>query len=214
MIRLLIVDAERYARSGLRAMLEGQAELAVVGEAASGSEALSLARTERPDVVLLEIALPGRDAFAVTRALAAAERPIPVVVITATDSDERLFGAIDAGAVGLLRKNAAPAEIARAIRAAAAGHAAVASELTPRLLHEFARRRPISRPATPHTLSDREVDVVRALVTGEGTNTDIAERLGLTSGSVKGHLGRILPKLGLRTRTQLGVWAVRGGIEA
>lgn len=212
MIRVLIVDAERYARSGLRALLEGQPEMLVVGEAATGAEALAVARTERPDVVLLEITLPGREAYAVTRALGAAARPIPVVVITASDSDDRLFGAVDAGAVGLLRKSAAPAEIARAIRAAAAGHAAIAPDLAPRLFAEFARRRPLSRSATPHTLSDRELDVVRALVVGEGTNTDIAERLGLTSGSVKGHLGRILPKLGLRTRTQLGVWAVRGGI--
>ncbi|WP_427868906.1 response regulator [Leucobacter luti] len=212
MIRVLIVDAERYARSGLRVLLEGHGDLAVVGEASSAPEAFAAARAKAPDVVLMDVTLPDRSAFGATRAFAGAVRPVPVVLVTAAESDDFIFGAIDAGASGVLPKSAGPGEIVAAIRAAVAGRAIISPEIAPRVLAEFARRRPATPRVPSHTLTGREVEVIRALVSGDGSNADVAGRLGLTPGSVKGHIGRILPKLGLRTRTELGVWAVRGGI--
>jgi len=209
-IRLVVVDDQAVVRAGFRVVFESEGDLAVVGEAAGGREAVAVVERERPDVVVMDVRMPGGDGLEATRAITAREDAPPVLVMTTFDLDEHVFGALEAGASGFVLKDADPAEVVGAVRALAAGRGALDPATTRRVIAEFARRR--AAPAPPeHGLTPREVEVVRLL--GEGlSNEEVAARLVVEVATVKSHLTRVMTKLGTRDRLQTAVWAYRSGL--
>ncbi|GAA0225256.1 response regulator transcription factor [Cryptosporangium japonicum] len=205
-IRVLVADDQAMVRGGLRLILEDQADIRVVAEAADGAEAVALARELRPDVCLVDVRMPRLDGLAVTRALAGPDvaDPLRVVVVTTFDTDEYVFGALRSGAVGFLLKDAGPALLVEAVRAAHAGDALVSPSVTVRLLRTLRDRVPARTPARP--LSDRELEVVRAVARGR-TNREIAAQLFISLSTVKSHVSGIQTKLGLRNRVEVAAWA-------
>ncbi|MGO9508554.1 MAG: response regulator [Mycobacterium sp.] len=207
-IRVLIADDQAMIRSGLRLILEDQPDIIVVGEAADGVEAIRLARQLRPDVCLVDIRMPGRDGLEVTRALAGPGvcDPLRVVIVTTFDLDEYVYGALQAGAVGFLLKDAGPELLVEAVRAAHGGDALVSPQVTLRLLqHLGPTQAPAgAQPAMP--LSKREIDVVRTVAKGR-TNVEIAGELFISLSTVKSHLASIQNKLGVRNRVEIAAWA-------
>lgn len=207
-IRVLIADDQAMIRGGLRLILENQPDIIVAGEAADGTEAIRLARQLRPDVCLVDIRMPGRDGIEVTRALAGAGVPDPlrVVIVTTFDLDEYVFGALQAGAVGFVLKDAGPAMLVEAVRAAHAGDALISPQVTLRLLQHLApvKAAADAQPIVP--LSEREIEVVRAVAKGR-TNIEIAGELFVSLSTVKTHLASIQNKLGVRNRVEIAAWA-------
>lgn len=209
MIRVLIADDQPSVRRALRTFLETQDDIQVFAEASSGPEAVRLATKQRPDVVLMDVRMPGGDGITATAALAgpATSDPVPVVVITTFDLDEYLFGALEKGAVGFLLKDADPSHIIAAVRAAATGDGLVSPTVTRRVISEFARRRATTSPMFPvPELTPREHDVLAALSEGH-SNAEIARELFIEIGTVKTHVSSIITKLGVRDRVQAIVWA-------
>ncbi|GAB3618567.1 response regulator transcription factor [Okibacterium endophyticum] len=209
MIRVLIADDQPSVRRALRTFLHTQDDIRVTAEAGSGPEAVTKAREQRPDVVLMDVRMPGGDGISATASLTGngVADPIPVVVITTFDLDEYLFGALENGAVGFLLKDAQPAHIIDAVRAAATGDGLVSPAVTRRVIGEFARRR---TPAPPGSsipdLTPRERDVLDSLTRGL-SNAEIAARLFIEIGTVKTHVSSIIRRLGVRDRVQAIVWA-------
>jgi DNA-binding NarL/FixJ family response regulator len=214
MIRVLLADDQDLVRAGFRALLDAQDDIEVVGEAADGDEAVRLARRERPDVVLMDIRMPGTDGLVATRIIAADERlaGVRIVILTTFELDEYVFEAIRVGASGFLVKNTKPVELLRAVRAVAAGDALLSPSVTRRLIREFAARtRDAPRTPALDALTDREREVM-ALV-AEGLNNDeIAERLYVSPLTAKTHVSRAMVKLGARDRIQLVVFAYESGL--
>lgn len=209
MIRVLIADDQEAVRTGLRLLLETIPDIEVIGEASDGTSAVHAARRLRPDVALVDIRMPGLDGIQVTEMLAGrgVEDPIAVVIITTFDLDEYVHGALRAGAKGFLLKDAGGALIGEAIRAAAVGDSLVSPRVTTRLLSAFATRRPTA-PSEP--LTPREEEVLVLLSAGL-TNAEIGERLFVSMGTVKAHIGAILLKLGVRNRVEAAMWAYDTG---
>jgi DNA-binding NarL/FixJ family response regulator len=207
-IRVLIADDQSMVRSGLRFILEDQPDITVVAEAADGAEAVTLARRLRPDVCLVDIRMPRLDGIEVTRALAgpAVPDPLRVVIVTTFDLDEYVYGALRAGAVGFILKDAGPVLLAEAVRAASTGDALISPSITLRLLQHLAPARTptAAKPAVP--LSERETEVIRAIATGR-TNQEIAAGLFISLSTVKSHLASIQMKLALRNRVEIAAWA-------
>ncbi len=207
-IRVLIAEDQAIVRRGLRLLLESQPDITVIGEAADGPEAISLARKLRPDVCLVDIQMPRLDGIDVTRALAgsAVHSPLRVVIITTFDLDEYVYSALRAGAVGFILKDSGPALLAEAVRAAHAGDAMVSPPITMRLLKQFGPIAPRSprRPAAP--LTDREIELIKLLARGR-TNQEIAQELFVSLSTVKAHVANIQDKLQLRNRTEIAAWA-------
>lgn len=210
MIRVLIADDQESVRTGLRLLLETLPDIEVVGEAPDGMRAVRSARRLRPDVALVDIRMPGMDGLQVTEQLAGpdVEDPIAVVIITTFDLDEYVYGALRAGAKGFLLKDAGGTLIGEAIRAAADGESLISPRVTTRMLSTFARRRPVAAPAEP--LTAREEEVLGLLSVGL-TNVEIGDRLFLSLGTVKAHIGAVLMKLGLRNRVEAAMWAYDTG---
>ncbi|BCJ69458.1 response regulator [Polymorphospora rubra] len=209
MIRVLIADDQPSIRRSLRTFLELDGDIEVVAEASNGREAVERALALRPDVVLMDVRMPGGDGLTATAQLAGpdTEQPIPIVVITTFDLDEYVFGALENGAAGFLLKDTDPAYLTLAVRAAAAGDGLVSPAVTGRVIREFARRRPAATPPTPiPDLTAREGDVLAALAGGL-SNAEIAEALFVEVGTVKTHVSRIIAKLGVRDRVQAAIWA-------
>ncbi|MGY1733948.1 response regulator [Geodermatophilus sp. SYSU D01045] len=211
--RVLLVDDEPLVRAGLSMVLEAQEDLTVVGQAGDGAAAVGLTRELRPDVVVMDVRMPGVDGVEATRRIVAEELPGRVLVLTTFDLDEYAFAALRAGASGFLPKNAEPAELLRAVRAVARGDAAVSPRVTRRLLETVAHRLPAGTPPDPRvaSLTGREREVLRAVARGE-SNAEIAAALVLSELTVKTHVARILGKLGLRDRTQAAVFAHTHGL--
>lgn len=210
MIRLVVVDDQAVVRAGFRVVFESEGDLAVVGEAAGGREAVAVVARERPDVVVMDVRMPAGDGLEATRTITAAEGSPPVLVMTTFDLDEHVFGALEAGASGFVLKDADPAEVVAAVRALAAGHGAIDAATTRRVIAEFSRRRAAPQPPA-HDLTPREVEVVRLL--GEGlSNEEVGARLVIETATVKSHLTRVMTKLGTRDRLQTVVWAYRSGL--
>jgi DNA-binding NarL/FixJ family response regulator len=207
-IRVLLADDQAMIRGGLRLILEDQDDITVLGEAADGAEAVDLARRLRPDVCLIDIRMPKLDGIEVTRALAGPGVPDPlrVVIVTTFDLDEYIYGALQAGAVGFVLKDAGPSLLVEAVRAANAGDALISPSITLRLLRNLApaRRTTAARPARP--LSARETEVIRAIARGR-TNQEIAGVLFISLSTVKSHLATIQAKLGVRNRVEIAAWA-------
>jgi DNA-binding NarL/FixJ family response regulator len=207
-INVLIADDQAMIRSGLRLILEDEPDITVVGEAFDGVDAVSMARRLRPDVCLVDIRMPRLDGIEVTRALAGpgVAHPLRVVVVTTFDLDEYVYGALRGGAVGFILKDAGPALLVEAVRAASVGDALVSPSVTVRLLrHLSATGSPVSGKAK-HRLSDREAEVVRAVARGR-TNQEIASELFISLSTVKSHVSGIQAKLGMRNRVEVAAWA-------
>lgn len=208
-IRVLIADDQELVRTGLRMILETNDDIEVVAEAPDGIQAVALAQSLRPDVCLVDIRMPGRDGIEVTRELAGSgvADPMAVVVITTFDLDEYVFAALRAGAKGFLLKDAGSDLLAQAIRAAAAGDALIAPNVTVRLLSAFAGAGPAHPPAQPiEALSDREEQVLVLVARGLG-NGEIASELHITLSTVKTHVASLMTKLGARNRVEIAIWA-------
>jgi DNA-binding NarL/FixJ family response regulator len=204
-IRVLVVDDHGVVREGLRTFLLLQEGIEVVGEAADGREAVEAARTLDPDVVLMDLVMPVLDGVEAMRRIHERRPGTRVVVLTSFTDDDKLLAAVRAGAAGYLLKTAAPQEVVRAIRAAAAGDAVLDPSAAGRLLQA------LSGPREPQPLTPREREVL-ALISRGLTNKRIAGELGVSEKTVKTHVGRILAKLGVTDRTQAALYAVREGL--
>jgi NarL family two-component system response regulator LiaR len=205
-IRVLLVDDHAVVREGLRAFLELQDGMVVVGEAADGAQALEQAEATSPDVVLMDLVMPRMDGVAAMRSLRDRAPRIRVIVLTSYLDDERLLPAVRAGAAGYLLKNARPKDVARAVRAAHAGEALIDPAVAARLVESLADG---DEPLERLTAREREVLVL----IGRGyRNKQIAFELGISEKTVKTHVGRVLAKLGVDDRTQAAVMAVRAGL--
>ena len=218
MITVLIVDDQPLQRFGFRILLESNQDTEVVGEAGNGIEAVRQTIALRPDVVLMDVRMPGLDGIEATRRIVAAGGRSHILILTTFDLDEYVHAALRAGASGFLLKDAYPEELLAGIRAVAAGDAVIAPALTRRLLDTFASQlgdAPAGgRPATDPrlgTLTDREREILLAI--GRGwTNREIAERLVLSESTVKTHVGRVLAKIGARDRVQAVIFAYDLGL--
>ena len=206
-IRILIADDHRVVRQGLRLLFKVDPELEVVGEAANGAEAVRLARQLRPDVVLMDLVMPEMDGIAATRAIRGELAETEVLALTSVLEDASVVGAVRAGAIGYLLKDTHADELRRAIKAAAAGQVQLAPEAAARLLRE------VRAPESPEALTEREVDVLRLLARGLA-NKEIARDLGIGEATVKSHVKHLLAKLGVQSRTQAALHAVRIGLVA
>ncbi len=216
MIRVALVDDQLVVRAGFRVLLEDAGDIEIVGEASSGPEAVTMVRRTSPDVVCMDVRMPGGDGLAATRQIIAErEGDLPaVLVITTFDLDEYVFGALEAGASGFVLKDSDPDDIADAIRRLARGEGTIDQTVTRRVIAEFARRRPAPDPdEAAGVLTQRERDIVRLLAEGM-SNVEIAAALYVEPSTVKSHLGRAMTKLGTRDRLQTAVWAYRSGVAA
>jgi DNA-binding NarL/FixJ family response regulator len=217
-IRAAIADDQPLARAGLRAMLLLAGDLVVVGEAINGAEAVQLARTERPDVLLMDVRMPVMDGIEATRRIAADPglRAVRVIILTTFDLDEHVYGAIRAGASGFLLKDVPPEQLFEAIRVVAGGAALLAPTVTRRLIEEFARHAgtdsaQVSRQAELTVLTDREREVL-ALIGRGLSNQEISAQLYISEATTKTYVSRLLAKLPARDRAQLVVLAYESGL--
>jgi DNA-binding NarL/FixJ family response regulator len=211
---VLLADDQPLLRRGFRMIIEAEGDLTVSGEAGDGAEAVDQARRDPPDVVLMDIRMPGTDGIEATRRIIAANPDIRVLVLTTFDLDEYAFGALRAGASGFLLKDVRPAELVHAIRTVASGDAVVSPRVTRRLLEEHARALPpptASRYPQLERLTERERNVLAELAHGQ-SNSEIAATLFVSEATVKSHVGGILAKLGLRDRVQIVVLAYEAGL--
>ncbi len=210
-VRVLIADDQALVRSGFRMIVEARSDLEVVGEAESGEEAVELCERLRPDVVLMDVRMPGVDGIEATRRLVAAGNPARILVLTTFDLDEYVYAAVRAGASGFLLKDVRPADLVDAIRLVAEGNALLGPTVTRRLLERFADAEPHAAAAETLTeLTEREREILRLLSQGL-SNAEIAARLFLGETTVKTHVASVLRKLGVRDRVQAVIAAYDAG---
>jgi DNA-binding NarL/FixJ family response regulator len=217
-ISILLADDQPMLRLGFRAVLDAQPDMQVVAEAGDGATAVRMTAATRPDVVLMDVRMPGTDGIEATRQIVAADEATRVLILTTFDLDEYAYAGLRAGASGFLVKNVPPAELMSAIRAVASGDAVVAPRVTRRLLDAFLPLLPDPGAALPagtrpelEALTPREREILTELAVGL-SNAEIAGRLAVAEGTVKTHVGRLLGKLGLRDRVQAVIYAYEHGI--
>jgi DNA-binding NarL/FixJ family response regulator len=216
-IRILLVDDQALLRVGFRMVLEAEDDFSVVAEAGDGAQAIALAASMRPQVILMDVRMPGLDGIEATRQIMAAQPETRIIILTTFDLDEYAFGGLRAGASGFLLKNAEPGELIAAIRTVVSGEASVSSRVTRRLLDLFGTQLPqidahdASTAAAVAALTERESEVFLAIAEGL-SNPELAERFFLSESTVKTHVGRILHKLGLRDRVQAVILAYEQGL--
>ena len=211
MIRVLLADDHALIRKGFRLILDAEPDFEVVGEASDGTTAVSMTSSLRPDVVLMDVRMPGRDGIEATRDIAAAGLASKVLILTTFDLDDYVYAGLRAGASGFLLKDTQPDDLVAAIRTVASGDAVLAPGATKRLIRQFTEQQPEQSGGQRAeqirgALTDRELDVFALMAAGL-SNGEIAARLHLSAGTVKIHVGRILAKLGLRDRVQAVVLA-------
>ncbi len=214
-IRVLIVDDQALARTGLRMVLEVEPDLVVVGEATDGEEAVAMAASTAPDVILMDVRMPHMDGLEATRRIVREDEPGPqVLVLTTFDLDEYVYEALLAGASGFVLKDIPPEQLVEAIHVVASGDALLAPTITRRLIEEFVRRPPEvarPRPRELDQLTPREAEIMRYVAKGL-SNAEIAAQAYVSEPTVKTHIARILMKLGLRDRVQVVVYAYEHGL--
>lgn len=216
-LRILLVDDQALVRLGLRMVLDAESDLTVVGEAEDGAEAVRLAVETRPDVILMDVRMPSMDGIEATRRIVAANPDARIIIITTFDLDEYAFGGLRAGASGFLLKDARPADLTAAIRAVAAGDAAITGRITRSMLEMFADRLPTATtppaagPDPTAALTPREREILLAMAEGL-TNGEIGAKFFLTESTVKTHVGRVLAKLHLRDRVHAVIFAYDNGL--
>jgi DNA-binding NarL/FixJ family response regulator len=212
MIRVVVADDQELVRTGFRVILDAEPDIEVVGEAADGREAFEAVALRRPDLVLMDVRMPGVGGIEATRRIVAGARPPRVLILTTFDLDEYVYEALGAGASGFLLKDAGADELAQAVRVVAAGDALLAPSITRRLIEDFARRPPPrERPAALAELTARELEVLRLIARGL-SNAAIARELIVGDATVKTHVARIFAKLGLHDRAQAVVLAYETGL--
>ena len=204
-IRILVVDDHKVVRKGLRMFLAADPELEVVGEATNGAEALRLAKELEPDVVLMDLLMPVMDGIAATEAIRRESPGVEVIALTSVLEDSAVYGAMRAGAIGYLLKDIDANELCRAIKQAAAGQVSLSPSAAERLLRE------VPPPKDPQPLTQRETEVLQQLALGK-SNQQIAQALVIADKTVRTHVSNILRKLGVSSRTQAALWAVRSGL--
>ena len=211
MIRVVLADDQPLVRTGLRMILGAEPDIEVVGEAADGAEAVALCAELRPDVVLMDVRMPGTDGIEATRAVTAVDDPPRVLVLTTFDLDEVVYDALRAGASGFLLKDAPEERLVTAIHVVAEGGSLFAPSVTRRLIEEFAGRQPVAPPAELGSLTEREAEVLKLVARGM-SNAEIGAALFVTENTVKTHVARMLMKLGVRDRVQAVVVAYESGL--
>jgi DNA-binding NarL/FixJ family response regulator len=213
-IRVVLVDDQPLLRQGFRMILEAEPDIEVIAEAGDGAAAAELAATYHPDVVLMDVRMPGTDGIEGTRRIVAGTPEVRVLVLTTFDLDAYVFGAIRAGASGFLLKDVRPAELVNAIRRVAGGDAVLSPQVTRHLLDELAPLLPDPAQSSDgrlQLLTDREREVLVAVSEGL-SNQEIADRLYLSEATIKSHVSRVLSKLGLRDRVQAVIFAFEAGL--
>ncbi|WP_127504665.1 response regulator [Actinoplanes solisilvae] len=213
MTTVLIADDQPLQRMGFKMLLDGTPGMVVVGEASNGAEAVRMAGQTHPDVVLMDVRMPGMDGIEATRRITAAGSRTHVLILTTFDLDEYVYAGLRAGASGFLLKDARPEELIAGIRAVADGDSVVAPSLTRKLMDAYLQDSAPDTSVDPrlNTLSEREREVLEAI--GQGaTNTEIAQRFTLTESTVKKHVGRVLFKIGARDRIQAVIFAYDNGL--
>jgi DNA-binding NarL/FixJ family response regulator len=211
-IRVVLADDQPLIRAGLRRLIEQTPDIDVAGEAGTGAEAVQLARDTDPDVVVMDIRMPGMDGIEATQMITVGDGHARVLVLTTFDDDDCVYGALRAGASGFMVKDMALADILAAIRVVAAGDAMIAPGVTRRLIEQFARGpRPGRTPQALTGITGREREVLRLVGLGM-SNAEIAAALYITAGTAKTHVARLLAKLGARDRVQLVITAYQAGL--
>ena len=213
MIRVVIVDDQAMVRSGLRSLLEGEPDLQVVGEASDGQSGVSLVRSQRPDVVLMDVRMPILDGIAATRLIGSEGLASRVLILTTFDLDEYVFQALRAGASGLLLKDATAEQLVSAVRTVAAGDALLDPAVTQRVIDAYVETPPAAPPGGSELadLTARELDVLRLVAHGR-SNREIAATLFIGEATAKTHVSNVLAKLGLRDRVQAVIHAYESGL--
>jgi DNA-binding NarL/FixJ family response regulator len=214
MIDVVLADDQALVRAGFRSLLDAEPDIRVVGEASEGGEAISVTKSAKPDVVLMDIRMPGLDGLAATRELAGDPRlaAVRIVILTTFELDEYVFEALRSGASGFLVKDTEPVELLAAVRLVAGGEALLSPSVTRRVIEEFASRAKEPPPAVElEELTEREREVM-ALVAGGLSNDEIADRLVVSPATAKTHVSRAMVKLGARDRAQLVVLAYEHGL--
>lgn len=209
-VRVVIADDQPLVRAGLRMVLSEELDIEIVGEAADGRQAIDVCRAESPDVILMDVRMPGIDGIEATRTVSALDPAPRVLVLTTFDLDEVVYDALHAGASGFLLKDAPEERLLTAIRVVAEGGSLFAPSVTRRLVEEFASRRPRGTVTLPD-LTDRETEVLRLVAEGL-SNVEIGRRIFITENTVKTHVARVLAKLGVRDRVQAVVVAYESGL--
>lgn len=214
MIRVGVADDQALVRSGFSVLLRSADDIEVVGEAADGGDALALARREHPDVMLMDIRMPGMDGIEATRRITADGETTRVLILTTFDLDEYVYEALRAGASGFLLKDTLPDELLAAVRVVAAGESLLAPKITTRLIADFVQK-PVEPERAPHpgleSLTERETEVLGAVAKGL-SNAEIADELFMSHATAKTHVSRLLAKLQARDRAQLVVIAYESGV--
>ena len=213
-VRVLLVDDQALVRVGFRMILSAEEDLRVVGEAEDGDDAVRLARSLRPDVVLMDIQMPRLDGVEATRQIIAEPgTDTRVVILTTFERDEYIFEALRVGASGFLLKNAPPEELLHAVRMVADGNALLSPSVTRRVIEQYATTKPVSKQVNDNLarLTERERQVLCALASGK-SNAEVADTLYVSEGTVKTHVSHILTKLALRDRMQAVVFAYESGL--
>jgi NarL family two-component system response regulator LiaR len=210
-IKVLIVDDHQVVRQGLRTFLELQEDIVVVGEASDGYGAIEMVRQLGPDIILMDLVMPGLDGISATRQITSSSMPVKVIALTSFTEDDKVFPAIRAGASSYLLKDVSPDELVEAIRAVHRGEARLHSDIARKLMEQIA-----GQTASPHktyaeVITERERDVIRLVAQG-CSNHEIADKLVISEKTVKTHVSNILSKLRLKDRTQLAIYAIKAGL--
>jgi NarL family two-component system response regulator LiaR len=211
LIRVLVADDHAIVRKGLCALLATEPGIEVVGEAREGQEAITEAKRLQPDVILMDLVMPGMDGLEATRRIAASQPKTRILVLTSFSGDDKIFPAIKAGALGYLLKDSGPEDLVRAIQQVHNGESSLHPIVARRLLKELAF--PLEKETEAASLTEREIEVLQLVARGQ-TNREIAERLAISEATVRTHVSNILSKLKLDSRTQAALYALREGLAS